>query len=216
MKRTPYGPARLGFTGQGRATSPTTAPSRRASSISPAAAGFCYSALSRFSPQDTMAFFEGQGVPLKTERGNRVFPCSDKALDIVDALVRYARGGRLPLPPGTRRVPAGGGRRLHRRRPGGWHGAGRLRGHPVYRWPVLPRHRFDRRRLPPRAAGGAYDCPAPAFAGAAAAEDSFCADQHGAVLKNCAHRAVDNRTRQGGGAGIWRNAVHPFRPVRPP
>ncbi|MDE6590178.1 MAG: NAD(P)/FAD-dependent oxidoreductase, partial [Oscillospiraceae bacterium] len=47
---------------------------------------FLYSAFSRFSPQDTMAFFEKLGVPLKTERGNRVFPQSDKAADIVDAL----------------------------------------------------------------------------------------------------------------------------------
>ena len=47
---------------------------------------FLYSAFHRFSPQDTMAFFEDLGVPLKTERGNRVFPCSDKAADIVDAL----------------------------------------------------------------------------------------------------------------------------------
>ena len=52
---------------------------------------FLYSAFSAFSPQDTMAFFEEQGVPLKTERGNRVFPCSDKAVDIVDALVHYAK-----------------------------------------------------------------------------------------------------------------------------
>ena len=54
---------------------------------------FLYSALNQFSPQDAMDFFEQQGVPLKTERGNRVFPVSDKAVDIVDALVRYARGG---------------------------------------------------------------------------------------------------------------------------
>ena len=47
---------------------------------------FLYSALSRFGAQDTMAFFEGLGVPLKTERGSRVFPCSDKSADIVDAL----------------------------------------------------------------------------------------------------------------------------------
>ena len=47
---------------------------------------FLYSAFHRFSPQDTMAFFEELGVPLKTERGNRVFPCSGKAADIVDAL----------------------------------------------------------------------------------------------------------------------------------
>ena len=47
---------------------------------------FLYSAFSRFSPQDAMAFFEGLGVPLKTERGNRVFPVSDRAADVVDAL----------------------------------------------------------------------------------------------------------------------------------
>ena len=52
---------------------------------------FLYSAFSGFTPQDTMALFEELGVPLKTERGNRVFPCSDKAVDIVDALVRYAK-----------------------------------------------------------------------------------------------------------------------------
>ena len=54
----------------------------------PHGARFLYAAYSRFSPQDTMAFFEGLGVPLKTERGNRVFPASDKAGDIADALFR--------------------------------------------------------------------------------------------------------------------------------
>ena len=49
-------------------------------------ARFLYSAYNRFSPQDTMAFFENAGVPLKTERGNRVFPVSDKAVSIVDGL----------------------------------------------------------------------------------------------------------------------------------
>ena len=49
---------------------------------------FLYSAFSRWSSQETMAFFETMGVPLKTERGNRVFPQSDKAVDIVDALVK--------------------------------------------------------------------------------------------------------------------------------
>ena len=47
---------------------------------------FLYSAFDRFGPEDTMAFFEGLGVKLKTERGNRVFPVSDRAADIVDAL----------------------------------------------------------------------------------------------------------------------------------
>lgn len=50
---------------------------------------FLYSALSQFDCQDTMRFFEGLGVPLKTERGNRVFPISDRAEDVVDALRRF-------------------------------------------------------------------------------------------------------------------------------
>ena len=49
---------------------------------------FLYSAFSRFGTADCMEFIEGLGVPLKTERGNRVFPVSDKAGDIVAALER--------------------------------------------------------------------------------------------------------------------------------
>lgn len=47
---------------------------------------FLFAALSRFSTADTKDFFEECGVPLKTERGKRVFPVSDKAQDIVSAL----------------------------------------------------------------------------------------------------------------------------------
>lgn len=49
---------------------------------------FLYSAFGNFNSADTMNFFEEHGVPLKTERGNRVFPVSDRAVDIVDALVK--------------------------------------------------------------------------------------------------------------------------------
>ena len=49
---------------------------------------FMFSAINSFSSQDTMELFEELGVPLKTERGRRVFPVSDRAVDIVDALVR--------------------------------------------------------------------------------------------------------------------------------
>lgn len=49
---------------------------------------FLYSALSKHSPADVMAYFEKLGVPLKTERGQRVFPVSDRAGDIVSALER--------------------------------------------------------------------------------------------------------------------------------
>lgn len=51
---------------------------------------FLYSAFNAFSSWETMDFFEKLGVPLKIERGQRVFPTSDKAVDIVDALVKFA------------------------------------------------------------------------------------------------------------------------------
>lgn len=47
---------------------------------------FLYTALARFSPENTKQFFEDLGVPLKTERGKRVFPQSDRAEDVVAAL----------------------------------------------------------------------------------------------------------------------------------
>ena len=47
---------------------------------------FLYASINYFSTEDTKAFFENAGVPLKTERGRRVFPVSDKAQDIVHAL----------------------------------------------------------------------------------------------------------------------------------
>ncbi len=50
---------------------------------------FLYGAYSAFNSQDVIDFFEDYGVKLKVERGNRVFPVSDKAVDIVDALNRY-------------------------------------------------------------------------------------------------------------------------------
>ncbi len=52
---------------------------------------FLYSAANNFTPADTMEFFENLGVPLKVERGNRVFPISDHSSDIVGALVRYMK-----------------------------------------------------------------------------------------------------------------------------
>ena len=52
---------------------------------------FLYSALGGFGPADVMDFFESHGVALKTERGNRVFPQSDKAADIIDALFLWVK-----------------------------------------------------------------------------------------------------------------------------
>ena len=53
---------------------------------------FLYAALSAFDTESTMSFFEGLGVELKTERGKRVYPATDKAKDIVDAMQSYSAG----------------------------------------------------------------------------------------------------------------------------
>ena len=47
---------------------------------------FMFSSLNQFSPQDTMNFFEENGLKLRTERGNRVFPDSDKSSDVIKTL----------------------------------------------------------------------------------------------------------------------------------
>ena len=52
---------------------------------------FLYSAFNKFNNHDIMDFFESVNVPVKTERGNRVFPVSDKSLDVVNGLENYAR-----------------------------------------------------------------------------------------------------------------------------
>lgn len=56
---------------------------------------FLYSALRSWPPASTMALFEELGVPLKTERGRRVFPVSDQAEDIRQALLTYAQQARI-------------------------------------------------------------------------------------------------------------------------
>ena len=58
---------------------------------------FLYSCLEAFPPRAAMDFFEAQGCPLKVERGNRVFPGSDKSADVVRALERYLRTGRVEI-----------------------------------------------------------------------------------------------------------------------
>ena len=56
---------------------------------------FLYGALNAFSTEDTMSFFESLGVELKTERGKRVYPITDKAKDIVDAMKGYAASANV-------------------------------------------------------------------------------------------------------------------------
>jgi len=55
---------------------------------------FLYAALNSFDTEDAINFFEGLGVELKTERGKRVYPTSDKAKDIVEAMKSYASSAK--------------------------------------------------------------------------------------------------------------------------
>lgn len=77
---------KLRITGKGRCNVTNNCSVREFMTHVPRNPKFLYSALTAFPPEDAMAFFETLGVPLKTERGNRVFPCSDNANDIADAL----------------------------------------------------------------------------------------------------------------------------------
>ncbi len=58
---------------------------------------FLYSSLYSFDTQMCMEFFENMGVPLKTERGNRVFPISDKSSDIIKALTRALNDNKVKV-----------------------------------------------------------------------------------------------------------------------
>jgi len=79
---------KLRITGKGRCNVTNNSPVEEHMRNIPVNSRFLYSAYSSFDAESTMAFFEELGVPLKTERGNRVFPVSDNAHDIADALVR--------------------------------------------------------------------------------------------------------------------------------
>ena len=82
---------KLRITGKGRCNLCNDCDVKRFMQNVPRNPKFLYGALSRFTPADTMAFFESLGVPLKTERGGRVFPVSDRAHDVANALERALR-----------------------------------------------------------------------------------------------------------------------------
>ena len=82
---------KLYITGKGRCNLTNNCDMNTVIANTPTNGRFLFSALRRFSPADTMAFFEENGLSLKTERGNRVFPVSDRAADVVDTLLRAAK-----------------------------------------------------------------------------------------------------------------------------
>ena len=82
---------KLRITGKGRCNVTNDCDQREFLNNVPTNPRFLYAALSGFSTEDTKTFFENLGVPLKTERGKRVFPVSDKAQDVVHAMEKHCR-----------------------------------------------------------------------------------------------------------------------------
>lgn len=82
---------KLLITGKGRCNVTNNCDNETVMKNIPRNGRFMYSSLSGFGTADTMSFFEDLGVKLKTERGNRVFPESDRSQSIVNALVEEAK-----------------------------------------------------------------------------------------------------------------------------
>ena len=82
---------KLRITGKGRCNLTNNCDNKQFLENVPCNSKFLYSAINRFSTADTMAFFERIGVKLKTERGNRVFPVSDSAHEVANALERFGQ-----------------------------------------------------------------------------------------------------------------------------
>ena len=82
---------KLRITGKGRCNVTNNCDIKTFMANIPGDGRFLYSALNRFQPSDTIAFFEGHGLALKTERGNRVFPQSDNANDVAGLMTKLCR-----------------------------------------------------------------------------------------------------------------------------
>ena len=84
---------KLRITGKGRCNVTNNCEVRQFLENVPVNGKFLYGAVSNFTPMDTMLLFEKLGVALKTERGNRVFPVSDNAHEVANALERFSKRG---------------------------------------------------------------------------------------------------------------------------
>ncbi|MBR0354268.1 MAG: NAD(P)/FAD-dependent oxidoreductase [Oscillospiraceae bacterium] len=82
---------KLRITGKGRCNLTNNCDVKTLLANIPGDGRFLYSALNRLPPEAVMAWFEERGLPVKTERGSRVFPCSDRADDVADTLLRECR-----------------------------------------------------------------------------------------------------------------------------
>ena len=88
---------KLNITGKGRCNLTNNCPPSELLRNIPCNGRFLYSAFSQLDSQGVMAFFEELGVPLKTERGNRVFPVSDRSFDVSAALERQLKKEKVEI-----------------------------------------------------------------------------------------------------------------------
>lgn len=88
---------KLAITGKGRCNLTNNCDADTVMKNIPRNPRFMYSSLSKCSPADVMEYFESIGVPLKTERGQRVFPVSDRAGDVVFALEKQLRRANVDI-----------------------------------------------------------------------------------------------------------------------
>ncbi len=93
---------KLLITGKGRCNVTNDCSGQEVLQNTPRNGKFLYSAMNAFPPEKTMAFFEENGCALKTERGNRVFPVTDKSQSVLECLQQVMR--RLHIPVKTARV----------------------------------------------------------------------------------------------------------------
>lgn len=82
---------KLAITGKGRCNVANDCSADEVLKNIPRNGRFLYSALNGFSPEDVKAFFERYGCALKVERGNRIFPQSDKSASVIAALQQFLR-----------------------------------------------------------------------------------------------------------------------------
>ena len=97
VERNPKVGRKLYITGKGRCNVTNHCSPQEFLAAVPRNGKFLYSAIERTPPAWVEEFFTGLGVPLKVERGNRVFPVSDRAADIIDALFRELRRLGVPI-----------------------------------------------------------------------------------------------------------------------
>ena len=95
---------KLLITGKGRCNVTNNCTAQEVLQNTPRNGRFLYSAMTGFPPEKILSFFEERGCPLKTERGNRVFPVTDKAYSILECLQQEMR--RLGVTVKTGRVKA--------------------------------------------------------------------------------------------------------------